>query len=129
MDIKKIRLTKESDEGRVLVKRASYHPVMRDYLLHIPNGGSRHLLEARNLQLQGVRPGVSDYLLAYPANGYHGCWIELKRKDKKVSPTAAQLIWIHRMKSVGYYADVAYGADQAWEFFMHYLNDSNQKRE
>lgn len=131
-------MTKESDEGKALVKLSQFHKIsingnykpIFDYLIHIPNGGTRHPLEAKNLMLQGVKPGVSDYLLTIPKGEYHGAWIELKRKDKKVSPTANQLIWIHRMREVGYFADVAYGCDEAWRFIMNYLKnpvDSNAK--
>lgn len=126
--IKKI-IPLEVEEAKVLVRRAQYHPVTRDYLLHIPNGGTRHPIEAKNLRLQGVRAGVSDYLLAYPANGYHGAWIELKRTSKTNPPTVEQLMWIASMRKVGYFAEVAYGADQAWEFFMHYLKPVNKESE
>jgi hypothetical protein len=28
------------------------------------------------------------------------------------------------MRKNGFFAEVAYGADQAWEFFMNYLNNT-----
>ncbi len=35
-------------------------------LYHIPNGGSRNAIEAKNLKRQGVKPGVPDLCLPVP---------------------------------------------------------------
>jgi hypothetical protein len=123
--------SKESQEAKVLVKLAQYHKIsfngknvsLSDFLIHIPNGGMRNPLEARNLQLQGVKAGVSDYLLAIPSAHYHGAWIELKRAEKRATVTAEQITWIYRMRDAGYFADVAYGADEAFKLIINYLQN------
>lgn len=120
---------KESQEAKVLVKLAQLHKIeidgktrtLSDFLIHIPNGGTRNPIEARSLQLQGVKAGVSDYLLALPSHHYHGAWIELKRNEKRATVTAEQITWIYRMREVGYFADVAYGADEAFRMLTNYL--------
>ena len=117
----------ESQEAIALMARAQYHPILRDYLSAVPNGGFRNPREAQRLKAEGVRAGVSDYLLAYPCGGFHGFWLELKRRVKSKSRvTKEQKMWIDRMVSVGYGADVAYGADHALEILSDYLNRQDQ---
>ena len=92
-----------------------------DYLLAIPNGGKRNLLEAVRLKRQGVLAGVSDLFLAYPSASIHGLWIEMKKQRRHYpslsyaerAPTPQQKDWIKRMESVGYMGKVCYGAGEA----------------
>lgn len=118
----------ERQEGRALWEWASLHPICRDYLFHIPNGGSRNKIEAHNLKLEGVRAGVSDYFLAYPKEIYmdgifrtrsSGLWIELKTTKGK--PTKLQKEWLERMSRAGYCGYVAYGWEDAKQCIQEYL--------
>lgn len=111
----------ESEEQKLLFEWANYVPIVKEYLFHIPNGGSRNKIEAKNLKKQGVRAGVSDLFLAYPNTHYSGLWIELKRKDKKAKLTDSQIEWLQKMRLIGYAAEVAYGFEDAKEKLMHYL--------
>lgn len=117
----------ESQEQRTVMDWAMTQPILRDYLIHIPNGGYRKALEARNLKRQGVRKGVSDFFLPWPTYSnmrlpIYGLWIEMKRRDEKISRlTIDQKKWISKMNELGYLATVAYGADQAMEIFKSYL--------
>ena len=72
-----------------LMSWAKTQPILDEYLIHIPNGGYRHPLEALKLKKMGVKAGVSDLFLAYPNPNYHGLWIELKvkRQDKPRTKT------------------------------------------
>jgi len=110
----------ERQEARALIQWAKLHPVCRDYLLHVPNGGSRNKIEAYNLKLEGTRAGVSDYFLAYPHKDKPGMWLELKRLKGGVL-TAAQIEWLERMRSAGYVACVAYGWESAKTAIEAYL--------
>jgi hypothetical protein len=90
-------------------------------LFAIPNGGQRSPVTGAMLKAEGVRSGVADIMLAYPCNGYHGLFIELKRRDGgKVSPQ--QQDWINRLNKAGYLAIVAYGAKEAVKIITDYLN-------
>ena len=82
-------------------------------LYAVPNGGSRHRLEAANLKRQGVKAGVPDICLAYPKGVYHGLYIELKVGKNK--PSDKQEQWLRDLKAAGYMTAVCYGFLQAKE--------------
>ncbi len=93
---------------------------MSDYLIHIPNGGYRHPREAKKLKKMGVKAGVSDLLLAYPNDYYHGLWIELKSPKGKLS--SEQKEWLNRMKAVDYSACVSYSLEETFDILQTYFN-------
>ena len=90
-------------------------------LLHaIPNGGSRHPVEAKHLKAQGVKAGVPDICLPVARQGYHGLYIELKRmKGGRVSE--AQQKWMDDLRDQGYKAEVCHGFDEARREIVVYL--------
>lgn len=47
-------------------------------LFAVPNGGSRNPIEAHNLKLQGVLPGVTDLILLVPNQKHASLCIEMK---------------------------------------------------
>lgn len=118
------RRKEETHEGYALIDwwdRSNYAPhIKRNWLFHIANGGSRHPLEAMSLKRQGVRAGISDYQLVYPKDGYHGLWIELKKR-KGGRLTKEQKEWLDNMVLLGYSAHVANGADEAIAIIKGYL--------
>lgn len=117
------RSTKEQKEAEIqhiIFAWAKHHRICRHYLFAIPNGGSRNLVEAYHLKQQGVKKGVSDMMLAYPANGAHGLWIELKR-NRKAKLTPEQERWLEEMNKLGYVAKVAYGFDDCCLIIEDYL--------
>lgn len=90
-----------------------------EFMFHVPNGGSRNLLEAINLKRQGVKAGVPDVCLPVSRGGYHGLFIELKvRKNKTTKP---QSKYIDYLNSEGYLAVVCYGHLEALETIKNYL--------
>lgn len=91
-------------------------------LFHVPNGGSRNRIEAARLKGQGVKPGVPDICLPVPRGGYHGMYIELKRRDKRLSKISnAQKIWLTALGGQGYKCLVCFGADEAITEITKYL--------
>ncbi|WP_370522979.1 VRR-NUC domain-containing protein [Dysgonomonas sp. HDW5B] len=54
-------------------------------LFTVPNGGSRNIIEAKNLKAQGVKSGVSDVLLLIPKKGYSCLCIEFKTPTSRQS--------------------------------------------
>ncbi len=112
----------EDQEQIALIKLAQHHPITRDYLASYPIEGFRHIKTAILLKRKGARDGYPDLQLLYPSNGYHGLLIELKRlKPRKGVLSPNQKVWIARLRDAGYYVDVAYGADEAWQQIMNYL--------
>lgn len=47
-------------------------------LFAVPNGGSRHKIEASNMKRQGVKAGVADVILLVPKKGYASLCLEFK---------------------------------------------------
>lgn len=85
------------------------------------NGGSRNLYEAVKLKRMGVSAGYPDVFVPLPTLSFHGFFVEMKRqKGGRVS--AEQKEWINYLREQGYYAEIAYGADQAKEMFNFYLS-------
>jgi hypothetical protein len=116
-------MTTEAKEQEALFQIASYHPIAKDYLWANCNDGKRSPMEGSRFKRRGLKPGVPDVSLPYPASGFHGLFIELKRRDKKNKPTADQLIWIHKLRKAGNYANVAYGWEDAWNQIKAYLEN------
>lgn len=86
----------------------------------IPNGGSRHYLEAINLKRGGVKAGVPDICVPIARKGRYGLYIELKRvKGGKISEE--QEVWLTKLQENGYSAQVAYGCDEAKGIVIDYL--------
>lgn len=78
------------------------------------------MAEAAKLKRTGVLAGVSDLHLPYPSKGYHGLWIELKRR-KGGRLTNHQRLWLDLMDGWGHKVAVCYGWDEAREILEEYL--------
>ncbi len=94
-----------------------------EHTFHVPNGGSRHKLEAANLKAQGVKAGVPDIFIEIPRGGFHGLRIELKATpphDAKV--TDSQSEWGDRLSKQGYRAVVCRGIEAAKAEIKAYLS-------
>lgn len=89
----------------------------------IPNGGSRHLLEAIKLKRCGVKKGVPDLFITVPIHPYHGLYIEMKRTKNSVV-SEDQLYWIDKLNKIGYLAEIAYGFEQAKLIVNSYLKNN-----
>lgn len=116
----------EADEQKALFELCEFHrhryPQL-DLMFHIPNGGKRDAREAAHFKAQGVKAGVSDIFLPVPSSGYHGLFIEMKRRDGgKLSEYQKQ--WIDALKKQGYQAIVCFGAEAAMEVILNYLKRS-----
>lgn len=91
----------ESETQRFCVKwfRLQY-PQLAKLLFAVPNGGARNLTEAAIMKGEGVTAGVSDMLLMYPTDQYHGLCIEFKTAKGK--QTQAQKEWQEIIEMRGY---------------------------
>lgn len=94
------------------------------YLFHIANesvGGFEWIV--RNRQM-GCKKGVPDLFYPVPMNGYHGLFIEMK---KKVGGTvsAEQKAWIKALKMFGYRVEVCKGFEEAKKVLSDYVEVKN----
>lgn len=85
---------------------------------HIPNGGSRHILEARNLKSLGVTPGVPDVFCAVPSYKYHGLFIEFKSKKGVISKNQEDMM--DALSSQGYKVSICRDWIEAKEIMEWY---------
>lgn len=88
-------------------------------LFAVPNGGDRNKIVAAKMKAEGVRAGVPDYLLPFPAHEFHGLAIELKSQTGY--PSREQKDWIAALRANGYRAEVCRGWEQAWRVLSEYL--------
>ncbi len=116
----KLKIPLECTEQKALFEWAATQPSIRDYLIAIPNGGSRHPVEAHNLKLQGVRAGVPDIFFAVPREKFHGLWIELKR-TKGGMLSDQQIFYLDLLQNQGYRTAVCRGWVEAKDCILNYL--------
>jgi hypothetical protein len=98
------------------------YPAAFESTFHVPNGGSRNLLEAKKLKAQGVKAGVPDVYVELARGGFFGLRIEMKATpphDAEVSPSQRE--WVARLNGHGYYAVVCRGIDEAMRIIRWYL--------
>lgn len=116
--------TSEAEEQMAVVKWAELmshkHPCLK-WLYHTPNGGSRNVVEAANLKRMGVKAGVPDLCLPYPAGGFHGLYVEMK--TEKGRQTACQRDYIEWLNGQGYKAVVCHSTQEAIETIWAYVNE------
>lgn len=96
------------------------HPALAG-LFAIPNGSHKTERSATKFKAEGLKSGVPDLMLAWPAGGHHGLFLEMKRvRGGNVSE--AQREWLQRLTDSGYRAEVCRGADEAITLLREYLN-------
>lgn len=89
-------------------------------LYHVPNGGFRIKSEASRFKRLGVKSGVPDLCLPVARHGYHGLYIEMKRKTGgRLRDDQKQ--WIDDLYAEGYLAVRCDGADAAIDVLQRYL--------
>lgn len=88
-------------------------------MFHVPNEGGAKPIRGAILKGQGVVPGIPDYFLAVPRNGYHGLFIELKRKTGK--PSELQKEMIEQFSRQNYATCICFSFDEAVKLVDGYL--------
>lgn len=89
-------------------------------LYHIPNGGTRDVVEGKHLKQAGVKAGVPDLCLPAARGQYHGLYIEMKTEKGRTSD--AQEWWGERLLTQGYMWEVCHGYKSAILVLEWYLN-------
>ncbi len=97
----------------------------------IPNGTNKSLTAQRMFKAEGLKSGVPDLMIPIANKYYHGLFIEMKRRAKrlksgkkstshtKVNPK--QLKWLNDLSERGYCVNICYGADEAIKVIENYL--------
>ena len=118
----------EHDEQVEVVKYCDAKGIL---MFAIPNGTNKSLTAQRMFKAEGLKSGVPDLMIPIANKYYHGLFIEMKRRAKrlkngkksishtKVSPEQEQ--WLNNLSERGYCAIVCYGADDAIEMIEDYL--------
>lgn len=99
-------------------------PKLRQLLLHFPNErrvspGVRGFVTHRVLKGAGFRKGVADYLLAVPAHGAAGLWLELKADGGELDDHQAD--FLEEVAAVGYRAAACWGYWSALQAVQDHL--------
>ena len=121
----------ESTEQQCLFRWAGYQkgcfPELT-LLYHVPNGGSRNKAEAGRFRAEGVKAGVPDLCLPVARGGYHGLYIELKRK-KGGRVSEDQKAWLSALQQQGYFAALCNGWEAAAKVITEYLSMGGKQHE
>ncbi len=121
----------ESEEQKVVFEWAAWnenkYPELK-LLFHIPNGGLRSKSTAVRLKAEGVKAGVPDLLLPVRRNEFGGLWIEMKKADHSNKPTENQKEWLTALAEQGYSVMVAYGAEEAINGIVNYLESGAEDK-
>lgn len=97
-----------------------FFPTLPDRLLFaVPNGGSRHKIEAANMKRQGVKRGVADVILQIPKKGYASLCLEFKTSTGKQS--AEQKEYQRQVEMAGSKYVVVRSVEQAIKTMQGYL--------
>lgn len=124
----KLDIPTENQEQRNLIQwanlRRGLYPEL-EWLHAIPNGGKRSKIEAACLVAEGVKAGVPDLHLPVARHGFHGLWIEMKRKQGGFVSTE-QRRWLDAMQVNGYCAGVCKGWEEAAKLITWYLEPTKE---
>lgn len=96
------------------------YPKLIPYFTHLPFGEQRNALVGRKLKEMGCTRGWPDYLLARPAAGYHGLFLEFKTNKGRVSPHQKEKMEV--LRGIGFACAVVRGSAIAIEVIQLYLD-------
>ena len=116
----------EKDEQIALFDWAQYRTDLQR-MFHITNEGRRSVQHTMSLLRQGMKPGVPDNMLPLARGGYHGLFIELKRRSGgRLSPE--QRDWQVALLDEGYAVAVCNGFEEARETIDWYVRLKEGRR-
>ncbi len=94
------------------------HPALK-LLFAVPNAGQRNKVAGGRLKAEGMKAGVCDLLLLFPAHGFHGLAVEMKSMTGYAS--REQKDFLQALRANGYRAEVCRGWEQAWKVIAEYV--------
>lgn len=116
--LKSTNLSPTEDYEQIsLVQWLDFHRIPH---FHIPNGGSRNLLEGVKMKRLGVKAGIPDLCLPFPRHGFAALYIELKRREGgRITPEQEK--WLTALNELGNKAVVARGCEEAIRIIEAYI--------
>lgn len=110
---------RNEDQFQALVYRYINHnyPILRKFIFHVPNGGSRDKREGMKLKAIGVLPGCPDLICVKPLFA-----LELKMPNGTQSPAQKQIqeLW-------GSLYHIAYSPQQVIDIVEHYTQKCDNR--
>lgn len=123
---KSIPVPNEHQEQMAFFQMAAVYfknmPELKYLLFAIPNGGLRNKIVALKMQAEGQKKGIPDIFCAIPKKGWHGLFIEMKKKEGGTL-SKEQKEAIAFLREQGYRVEVAKGADNAFNILCRYLEN------
>jgi hypothetical protein len=111
----------EHDEQAEFVSWCYRQPINQLHLLFsVPNGGRRTIGVAKKMKMEGQKAGVPDLFLPVARAGYHGLFIEMKRR-RGGSLSIEQKELITLLGDQGYCCVVCCGYHEAIRSTISYL--------
>jgi hypothetical protein len=95
------------------------HPVL-NYLMHVPNGGTRPKGEAGKLKEMGTKAGAPDFILPHSRGTWSGLAIALKSASGRLS--YAQMVWLRGLNAEGYLVSVCRSLESFESVARAFLN-------
>lgn len=124
---------RESDIQSQFIKWLGMRPApgfpgckLGDFTHAIPNGIwipaplKQRIMIIMSQRRQGMRKGYPDVCIDLPLHGYHGARIELKRVSRWEFKDE-QREWLERLRSAGFFCEVAHGVAGACDAVERYL--------
>lgn len=112
--------TEHQEQAAVIQWFQLAYPDIKTRLFAVPNGANKSRASAARFSAEGLRAGVPDLMLPIPRHGFHGLFIEMKRR-KGGRLSREQADWLTFLCEQGYMAVVCCGADAAIETIRGYL--------
>lgn len=120
----KIKQQHNNEEARIQTEFFNqvplFFPALPDRLLFaVPNGGSRHKIEAANMKRQGVKRGIADVILQVPKKGFASLCLEFKTPTGKQSDEQKE--YQRQVEMAGSKYVVVRSVEQAIRIMQKYL--------
>jgi len=115
---RKVKNRPEQDLQKACV-RWFRHQYPNEILIHVPNGGKRNEIEAKQFKAMGVTPGFPDLALLKKKGDYGALFIEMKSKDGDTSESQDEMLL--KLSQYGYKTAVCNSIDKFMEIVNNYL--------
>jgi len=115
-------LPSEHEEQAAFIAWCDQHPIAK-HIFSIPNGANKSFASAAKFKREGLRSGIPDLFLPVARKGFHGLFIEMKRR-RFANVTFQQGAWQAALVHQGYHCVICYGADEAIAVIQDYLKET-----